>query len=450
VSSNVATFQLPETVAVLGLGASGLAAAALACAMGASVVACDEGDPARLGSALARLEEIGAELCVGDDAGARCPAERCGLLVLSPGVPPESSLLAAFKTAGVPVMGEIEFGFRFCTVPLIGITGTNGKTTTTELTAEILQGAGLRAMAAGNIGLPFSQVVLERGDDLDVIVLELSSFQLECIESFCPQVTAWLNFAPDHLDRYTDLEEYRAAKLRIFEFQGPEHGAVVRAGENLGGVLPDRVVTFDATPGAVADFTLVGRSILFEGREVASLADTRLRGRHNAENAMAAMGMARLFGLEFPEMAAGLQSYSPPPHRAEPIRTIGGVEWVNDSKATNLHALETALRAWDLPIILIAGGKQKGLDYAPLTELIGEKVHALFTIGEIGPALVDLFADRVPSARFCASLGEAVQASASAACPGDLVLFSPGTSSFDMFSGYVERGEAFRQLVNKL
>jgi UDP-N-acetylmuramoylalanine--D-glutamate ligase len=327
---------------------------------------------------------------------------------------------------------------------VVAITGTNGKTTTTELVAAMLQTGGLRSIAGGNIGKPYSEIVLE-GQSFEVLTLEVSSFQLERIESFHPRVAVWLNLTPDHLDRYRDLDEYRAAKLRIFDFQTAEDFAIINATE----VLPDlraRRTTFSAY-APHGDFSLDGRRIHFQGQPVLDLKTTRLRGPHNAENAMAALGVARALGLTFDSVLAALRDYQPAPHRCELVAQRGGIDFVNDSKATNLDALEKALRSEERPVILIAGGKDKGFEFGSLAQLVATKVRRAVLIGEMAGRIESDWRAFVPCEVAGYSLERAFALASQAAQPGDVVLLSPGTSSFDMFKSYADRGDQFRALA---
>jgi UDP-N-acetylmuramoylalanine--D-glutamate ligase len=365
--------------------------------------------------------------------------------VLSPGIDPVVPLARRPVEAGIPLLGEIELAFRSCRCPVIAITGTNGKTTTTGLTAALLAGAGFRTEACGNIGLPFSAVAA-RSADLDAVVVEISSFQLETVETFRPRVAVWTNFSANHLDRYPDTAAYRAAKLRIFDRQTAEDFAVVNARLELP-ELRARRVTFTATPAVEADFTFQDGAIWHRGRALLELSATRLRGPHNAENLMAAFGAGMCLGADLADMARAASDYAPPPHRCEFVSGAGGVTWINDSKSTNLDALAQALRGQNGGVVLIAGGKNKGFDFAPVADLVAERVHDAVLIGEMSDSIARDW-PAVPC-RKADSLEAAVAAAAACARPGDTVLFSPGTSSFDMFRSYEERGELFKKFVHQ-
>ena len=430
--------------AVLGLGRSGEAAARLLLESGARVTVLDSGDPAPRRGTAELLSSRGARVVLGNDA-LRCVQE-FDFAVLSPGIDPVVPLARRPVEAGIPLLGEIELAFRSCRCPVVAVTGTNGKTTTTGLLAAVLNAAGIRSEACGNIGLPFSDVAA-RSASLDAVVVEISSFQLETTETFRPRVAVWTNFSANHLDRYPDMASYRAAKLRIFDRQTADDFAVVNAHSELP-TLRARRVTFTAARAAQADFTLgAGDLILHHGQPVLAMSDTRLRGPHNAENLMAALAAGHCLGATFESMAPAACAYAPPPHRCEFVREDGGVTWINDSKSTNLDALAQALRGQTGGVVLIAGGKDKGFDFAPVADLVGERVHDAVLIGEMRDSISRDWA----AATACHpvdSLEEAVGKARELAQPGDTVLFSPGTSSFDMFRDYEERGEFFKQLTN--
>ena len=435
-----------QHIAILGAGRSGLGAAKLARQLGGIPVVFDEGDPIKLKPALDALSAAGFTSIIGLEAARKAAQEQAfSLVVTSPGLDASWPLPKVFTGKGVPLIGELEFGCRSTDAPQIGITGTNGKTTTTELIAQIFNGCGLRTIPCGNYGLAVCEVVV-KGETYDILTVEVSSFQLETIEKFHPIISIWLNFAADHLDRYPDMESYYQAKLRIFENQTEKDWAIVRWGENVGEIRPRRL-TFSAERGVTkADFVYHEEAIYFRGERIAGAKDTPLRGRHNMENLMAALAAGWVRGLSFPAMMAAAAAYQPARHRCELVRTWMGHEYINDSKATNLHALEACLKSQDDPVVLIAGGKEKGLDYSPFRDLLKEKVTALVTLGEIGAKLAELFSDLVPC-QVVGTVPESVSAATALAGPGQTIIFSPGTSSFDMFSGYAERGNVFREAV---
>ena len=434
-----------KNIAVLGAGLSGTAAALLLRHEGATVTILDSADESRLlRSTLDNLRGNGVTVRCG--RAAETDSSVYDFAVLSPGIDPVSALATNFSSRKIEMIGELELGWRSIDLPVIGITGTNGKTTTTELIAQVLNACGQQTIACGNIGKPLCEVAVE-DRDLDVLTVEVSSFQLETIRAFRPSVSVWLNFAPDHLDRYRSVAEYRAAKLRIFENQTAADVAVINAGESLPRIAA-RTVTFSAYTHR-ADFRLEDGSIVYENRPVLRLAETKLRGAHNIENIMATLAVGLARGLNLEQMVPPLQSYQPRPHRCEFVREVGGVVYINDSKATNLDAVEKALTSQNRKVILIAGGKDKGFTFETLRSLVAEKSRAVILIGEMAGRICRDWQDAVPC-EIAKSLAAAVERAHAVAQPGEVVLFSPGTSSFDMFKSYADRGDQFRALVQAL
>ncbi len=429
-----------QKVAILGAGRSGRAAAQLALRQGGSVTLYDS---ASSGTFAGVAAEIARQPGATTETGRGCEAD---LVVISPGIETGGEFAQSFAQGAGEFIGETEFAARFYQGRVVGITGTNGKTTTTELVQRMVRAEGVSCEACGNYGRPFADVVLGN-DHPEAVSLELSSFQLESIETFRPDVAVWLNFSSDHMDRYRSVEEYHAAKRRIFENQQPGDTAVVRLGEEVGD-LAARRVSFSGTESG-GDYELQGSSIVSDGSMVLNLYTTRLRGVHNAENVMAAVAAVEALGVSREAASEALAGYAPPLHRCELIRTLDGVEYINDSKATNLHALEAALLSQDRPTILIAGGKEKGLDYEPLLPHLEKSVETAVVFGEIRDRLAAIFSQAVTT-RVAESLEEAVGIARNAAPHGSTILFSPGTSSFDMFSGYEERGDTFRATVQAL
>lgn len=429
-----------KQVAIFGAGRSGRAAAALALREGAMVSLWDQGGEKVFEGIDERIEKHPYF------TEADAINFSANLIVISPGMDTYSPLVQAFA-AKAKMIGETEFAASYYEGGIIGITGTNGKTTTTELVSRILNHVGLGGTPCGNYGAPLSEIVLSK-EVPAAIALELSSFQLETIHSLRPKVSIWLNFAPDHMDRYPTVESYKAAKMRIFENQTREDTVVMRAGEDLGELAP-KVITF-STETRDADFFSDGVTIVQGGRILLDLeTETSLRGLHNAENAMAAMAACMAYGIDPSIIPGALQGYAPPPHRCELIRTLDGVEYLNDSKATNLHALQCALRSQNRPVVLIAGGKNKGLDYAPLLPMLSKQAISAVTFGEIARPLGELFNSALPTT-VVVTLEEAVHCARSLAPRGATILLSPGTSSFDQFSGYENRGDTFRDIVHQL
>ncbi len=432
-------------VAVLGAGLSGTAAAHLLKDEGARVTVLDSAEEQTiLKTTIEGMRARGIEVICGAEAERNSALYE--MVVLSPGIDPTTPLARNFSARKIETIGELELGWRSCGLPVIAITGTNGKTTTTELLAQMLNACGQRTIACGNIGKPLSEVARE-GRDLEVLVVEVSSFQLETITTFKPSISVWLNFAPDHLDRYRSLAEYRAAKLRIFDYQTADDVAVVNAVESLPPIKA-RPVTFSAY-SEQADFCLAAGAIVYHGEPVLRLAETKLRGSHNIENLMAALAVGLARGLSFAQMVPPLCAYEPRPHRLEFVRELAGVDYINDSKATNLDAVEKALLAQSKPVVLIAGGKDKGFEYDTLRELVSQKVRTTILIGEMAKRICGDWSGAVPC-EIAVSIADAVERAHAIAQPGEVVLFSPGTSSFDMFKSYADRGDQFRALVHAL
>jgi len=428
--------------AVLGLGFSGEAAAKLLQRQGARVTVFDSGkpDPAKV----LGLEKLGVSVVTGEAADV---AEgKYDLTVLSPGIDPVVPLVQNFLRQGAVFTGELELAFRSCTRPVIAITGTNGKTTTTQLIESMLGAAGLRTVACGNIGMPFSEAV-QRQDEFDLFTVEVSSFQLETISTFRPTVAVWLNLTPDHLDRYPNLEEYRTAKLRVFENQRSSDFAVTNYANDLPGIVAQQIRFSAYLKGC--DFTLHGETIQFRDEPVLNMRETHVSGIHNAENLMAALGTAYALQLPWEEVKRGLTEYRLLPHRCEKVGEIGGVIFINDSKATNLDALVKALESQPKPVVLIAGGKDKGFEFDAIVNLVRDKAKHAVLIGEMADRIFRSWSKVVPCS-FAQTLREAVDQARQHSLPGEVVLFSPGTSSFDMFKNYADRGNQFRAIIQEL
>lgn len=425
--------------AILGAGRSGLGAARLARLHGAEVTIFDEGDKAK------QVEDFH---CVLGQAARDLVVEpgEFQQVIISPGLDEHWPLPKKFTDAGVPLVGETEFAFHLTDMPLVAITGTNGKSTCTELIATLFNGCGMKSLPCGNHGVSLSEVVAS-GVRYDVLALEISSFQLETIRDFRAKASLWLNFAPDHLDRYPNMEAYFAAKARVFENVTADDVAIVRADESVSSG-PAQRWTFSAY-GEEASYTYSAGSFYHLGEEIGSASGLKLRGKHNMENVLAALMTGRVFGLQYSSMLKAMESYEPPRHRCELVRTLHDREYINDSKATNLHALEACLRSQERPIVLIAGGKDKELDYTPLRAELNGQVRAMVLIGEIAEQLKQTFGDLLPCQ--CATdMADAVRLATEVSKAGDAIILSPGTSSFDMYTGYAQRGEVFREAVNAL
>ncbi|MGH3011708.1 MAG: Mur ligase family protein [Gaiellaceae bacterium] len=415
--------MLPERVLVLGLARSGEAAALALARRGVRVLGVDRNGELDAG----RLRESGVEVVL----GAEDPAlvSDVDLLVKSPGIPSEAPLVAAARARGVTVWSEVELGSRILANPLLGVTGTNGKTTTSVLLGEIFRAAGRRVAVAGNVGRPLTG--LDGAIATDAwIVCELSSFQLEDTHELRPRVAVLLNITPDHLDRHADLEAYRAAKLRIFENQADEDVAVVPRG-------------FPAVPGR-------GRRVEFAGDDPLP-AEPRIPGGHNRENAAAATAAARAAGIPDDAIGAALASFAGVPHRLELVRELDGVRWINDSKATNPEAAERALGSYPPGLRIILGGSRKGTPFAGLAARAREAgVSCAYLIGESADEIAEALAREGVRFRHSVDLERAVADARADAERGDVVLLSPACASYDQFESFEERGARFRQLVEAL
>ncbi len=444
-----------KKVLVVGLARSGAAAARLAAREGALVTVTDRRPATELAEALAPLEGLSPRLALGGHDEADFTS--ADLVVVSPGVPLALPSIAVAVRAGVPVMGEVELAWRLSgDVPVVAITGTNGKSTTTALTGRLFQ-EDRGAFVGGNLGTPLSELPLS-GKRFDVAVVELSSFQLEGIDRFRPRVGAVLNLTPDHLDRYDGMEAYAAAKARLFAGQQPGDVAVAneRDPQALAMARSSRgdVVTFGFGPRAPMAARDDGEVIRWTGPtgepERYRVRNRALRGRHNRENAMAAIACARMMGGPGPAVQRGLDGFPGLPHRLELVAERGGVEWVNDSKATNVDSTLVGLSAFPAgkpSVVLVLGGRGKRAPYAPLAPLFPGRVKALLTIGEDAPAIERELGGLVPT-ESCGDLATAVARAARLAVPGDVVLLSPACASYDQFRSYEDRGETFRRLAS--
>ncbi|MBX9742245.1 MAG: UDP-N-acetylmuramoyl-L-alanine--D-glutamate ligase [Chthoniobacterales bacterium] len=436
-----------KNILVLGLGCSGLGAARLLKKVGATVTVVDSGTSELLHQRAQALRAEGINVFLG--AATEQSDLFYDLAVLSPGIEKSAPLVRNITDKGIPLLGEVELAYSLCSLPIVAITGSNGKTTTTELTTKMLQGAGVRALACGNIGLCFSEAV-SKAHDYDIFVLEISSFQLETIEKFHPKIAVWLNLSPNHLDRYTSMEEYARAKLRIFKNQQAGDIAVVPKNFDRYCVpLLASCLTFSAYELG-ADFSFKNNQLFYHEKPLLNLQETRLRGLHNVENLMAAFAVGVALKCDLKLMVEAVKNYTPPPHRCELVATHCGITWINDSKATTLDAMEKAISAIEKtsPIILIAGGKNKGSSFESIFPLVKARVKKAIIIGERSDLILaewpGMAASKAPS------LEEAVALAAASAVAGDTILLSPGTSSYDMFTDYQERGECFKKAVHQL
>ncbi len=442
-----------KRVLVVGLARTGIATALFCAARGAHVTATDTRAGKELGDPVAVLQKAGVALELGGHRQELILD--ADLIIPSPGVPADAPLLQFARSKGVTIWSEIELAYRFLKGRLIGITGSNGKTTTTSLIEHILRSAGFSTILAGNIGTPLISCV-EKSSEKTVAVAELSSFQLELIEKLRPNISVFLNLTPDHLDRHHTLESYGAAKARIFQNQGESDSAVLNADDP--GTTPyapakPQVFWFSRKQRVAQGAFVKESEILFrrEGTEEAilKLADIPLAGAHNVENVLAAVAATKLAGAESAAIAKGVRSFAGVEHRLEFVAEIGGVRFYNDSKATNVDATLKALDAFPGRILIILGGKDKGSDYTVLQARLRERAILALLIGVAADKIEKQIAGSVAIEQ-AGTLERAVETAAHAARAGDVVLLAPACASFDQFQNYEHRGRVFKELVHQL
>jgi UDP-N-acetylmuramoylalanine--D-glutamate ligase len=428
-------------------------AAALALrARGEEVIGSDAGarsDP-RLRDSIKRLSAAGVEIHSDASDDAIAALDKARTLIKSPGVPSDAPLVAAARARGISVLGEVELAWRLVPNVFVAVTGTNGKTTTTEWIGHIHREAGIAVAVVGNVGTAATSLA----GDVDpgvVVVCEVSSFQLEDTEAFAPDAAVLLNLAPDHLDRYRSFEDYVTAKLRIFANQGPEDVAVLPAGlqTEIGGAA--RRIRFGGDgDGEGAALALRDGRLSWGELPLMPASEISLHGDHNRDNAMAAAAVCLARGVEPEAVAAGLRSFRGVPHRLETVAVKNGVSYVNDSKATNVASAAVALRSYDRRVHLIAGGRGKHQVFAPLAPLVDERCAAVYLIGEATEELARALAHAKAPVLKVGVMERAVGTAAQAARPGDTVLLSPACASYDQYNDFEARGEHFRALVEAL
>ncbi len=431
-----------ETV-ILGAGESGVGAAVLAQKAGLGVFVSDIGDIKD--KFKLELVEKGIPYEEGRHNWDRILAAE--EVIKSPGIPDKAPLVQALRLAGKPVIDEIEFASRYTDSTIIGITGSNGKTTTTLLSWHLLHTAGLDAALVGNVGFSFARRVAE--SPATCYVLELSSFQLDGIVRFRPHIAALLNITPDHLDRYDyEFFNYVRSKFRINMNQRPEDRFLYLSEDpNIAGYMKSHEIKGIKAP--VHGGMINGSRIDVAGTEY-DLSSTRLLGKHNALNALFAANIAAMMGVSPQQIRKGLESFQPAPHRMEDVGLVNGVLFINDSKATNVDSVFYALQAMTRPTIWIVGGQDKGNDYLPLLPLVKEKVKAIICLGADNRKLLDFFGGLGKPMEEAGSAIAAVNGAMALAEPGDVVLLSPACASFDLFKNYEDRGGQFREAVRRL
>ena len=440
-----------KRVTVIGAARSGVAAAELLARRGATVTLSEM--RAHLDEE-ERLRQAGVEL----ELGGHLPATllRADLVVTSPGVPYRHPLVEAARQAGVPVMGELELASRWLRGRIVAITGTKGKSTTTTLTGRILEAGGHRVLVGGNIGHALSAQVDESTEDT-IHVVEASSFQLEATDTFHPWIAVLLNFSPDHLDRHETVEEYAAAKTRLFTQQGANDWAVLNADDpatlEMARQARARRLLFsmDAklTDGIVLDGDTIVRRAGLEREPLIPVSSIRLIGPHLVADVLAAAAVAWLAGVGAAAMTRAVEGFSGLEHALEPVAEVGGVRFVNDSKATNIEAAKRAIESFDTGVVVILGGKFKGGDFRDLLEPLASRQATVVAIGESRPLIAQALGGRV-ALHEAADMSGAVRTAFASAAPGGTVVLAPACASFDMFRDYAQRGHAFKQEVRRL
>ena len=443
-----------KRVLVVGIGRSGVAAAFFLQERGARVTVSDSKTEAQLQLEIAALLDRGISIEAGRH-GERTFRDQ-DLIVVSPGVPSDHPQLQQARSLGIPVIGEVELAFCFLQGKVIAITGSNGKTTTTTLIGEILAKSGKKTLVGGNIGTPVISLV-EKSTPESYMVLEVSSFQLETIQTFRPKVAAILNITPDHLDRHRNFQTYVDAKARIFENQESSDFAVLNEDDATCVTLGDRtraqVFWFSRKKEVKQGAWVRDGQILFRDgrgqREIMLVSEIPLKGVHNVENVLAAVCAGALMGCEPEQLRSAVRNFKAVEHRLEYVATVQGVEYYDDSKATNVDATIKALESFPANIHLILGGKDKGSDYRVLNDLLRERVKRVYTIG----AAAEKIESQIKGAAeivHTETLDSAVRRAAAVAQPGDIVLLAPACASFDQFQSYGHRGRVFKEVVKSL
>jgi UDP-N-acetylmuramoylalanine--D-glutamate ligase len=437
-------------VTVFGMGESGAATVELLVERGAKVRAVDQKPPAQLPAWIAaKLDKAGVPLLAQDERA----IEDTDLIVISPGVSPQLPILAAARERGIAVTGELEFAAQYLKGPILGVTGSNGKTTVTALCGHLLERSGVACQVGANIGRPLASMIATSRDD-QWNVLELSSFMLEMAAALHVRIAAVLNVTPDHLDRHGSFEAYAACKARIFLNHTPDDHAVLNF-ENeparaMAQGLPSQVHYFNAGGRVERGFWLEDGQLVANGRFWMPASEIPLRGRHNIENVLAAGCCAHLAGSPLESLRRAVATFPGVEHRIEFVARRCGVAWYNDSKATNVDAALKAIASFDEPIWIILGGRDKGGDYRPLIEPLRGKARGVMLIGEAAPKIAAHFEGAGLPLVHCGDMAAAVAHAGSHARPGDVVLLAPACASFDQYDNYGHRGRHFKELVRSL
>jgi UDP-N-acetylmuramoylalanine--D-glutamate ligase len=441
-------------ISIIGARRSGVAVASLLRSTGADIFVSDLQSKKGLQRELEELELLGVPF---ETDGHSERVYECSLMVISPGVPSYAPVVSKARERGIKVVSELEVASWFCPCPIIAITGSNGKTTTTTLVGRILGDAKKKHVVAGNIGTAFSSVVLEL-DQTSLAVLEVSSFQLDHCETFRPWISAILNITPDHMDRYGNvMERYAESKARIFMNQ-QQSDILIHSSDDewtmrtVNSARPRKLgfsVREKLTDGAFLEGNRLVTIVEGKRTEIITIPEISIKGMHNVQNAMAATLIGQLAGVGVASIRATLRNFRGVEHRLEFVRELNGVRYFNDSKATNVDSVRYALQAFEQPIVILLGGRDKGNDYSQLMELVKENVRAVVAIGESADKVVAAFSSVTKTVK-ATSIDKAVQQASQLAQKGDVVLLSPACASFDWFADYEERGRVFKQFVHKL
>lgn len=443
-----------KKISIIGAARSGIAAAELALRKGAIPFISDSAPEEKLSGNLNLIKELNIEFEVGCHSKKIYDSE---LMIISPGVPTNSEIIQKAKAKNIQVISEIEFASMFCSGKMIAITGTNGKTTTTSLVSHLLTTAGIKNYVAGNIGNAFSKIADNIGSD-GFAVLEVSSFQLDLIEKFKPFISAILNITPDHLNRYDNsVTKYAKSKQRIYENQTEEDFLIINNDSELliNNLNPaaSKIIRFSTKEQLADGCSLFNDKIIFRknSKELFScnVSDISIKGEHNIQNAMCAVIVGQVLSIDNQSIEKALSTFKGVEHRIEFIRTINGVSYFNDSKATNVDSVVVALKSFENPILLILGGQDKGNDYSLIEELVKKRVKKIYAVGESAQKVYDYF-NKIVSTQICSDFQEIVNLTKNDAKENDVVLLSPACASFDMFNNYEHRGKVFKEIVNKL
>lgn len=441
-------------IAIIGAVRSGLAAARLVKRLGGIPFVSDMNSEEKLSESKMFLADENIEYEFGGHSEKVFSSD---LIITSPGVPSDAEVLKKSNEKNIKIISEVEFASLFCRAKIIAVTGSNGKTTTTSLISHLLNESGLKCHSAGNIGRAFSDVVLE-AEENEFVALEVSSFQLDFIDKFKPDFALLLNITPDHLDRYeNNFQNYINSKIRIFENQNEKDILVINSDDeilqkNISGVSP-KLFRFSTRKELQNGAFLLNGGLYFQNGDkresICAVSDLSLKGEHNISNVLSVIVTAKLLEIENEKIKSALGSFPGVAHRLEFVRELNGVEYINDSKATNVDSVWYALRSFEKPVYLILGGKDKGNNYDEIKDPVGKNVVKIFALGSSARKVYDYFKNLI-DVEIAESLEEAVTAANREAKPGSVVLLSPACASFDMFDNYEHRGTVFKEAVNRL